>query len=179
MKLLSERLNWALDRAGKIPAELARMCRSSDAAVSNWLSDTNGMSAQKARLAGAFLGVNPYWLETGEGEPLGSASEAEGQVPRDELTDGIIEALRRLPPAKRQRVADFVAGVEAGLLKEAAESSRATSAPKAAKPKNVTGSTKDPFLQHQPDPSVNKMYRGVKDATEGKRPAKSRRTTGH
>lgn len=52
-----------------IPADLSRAGRVSSAAVTYWLSNTSGMSAAKARLIGAFLDVNPYWLETGLGSP--------------------------------------------------------------------------------------------------------------
>lgn len=74
MNLLSERLTWALERARErgrvvVPADLARAAKVSNATVNYWLNDINGMSAAKARLAGAFLDVNPYWLETGNGAP--------------------------------------------------------------------------------------------------------------
>lgn len=51
-----------------IPADVAKAAEASNTTVNYWLHDVNGMSAAKARLAGDYLGVNPLWLETGDGE---------------------------------------------------------------------------------------------------------------
>lgn len=73
MRLLSERLKWAMAEASKRngyevkAADVARAANSSAASVNYWLTDANGIGGAKARLVGAFLGVNPLWLETGEG----------------------------------------------------------------------------------------------------------------
>jgi phage repressor protein C with HTH and peptisase S24 domain len=86
MNLLSERLKAAMERHGQargsdvIPAEVARAANVSATTLNYWLNDVNGISAARARLVGSFLGVNPYWLETGQGqmyEPL-------HEVPKDE-----------------------------------------------------------------------------------------------
>jgi transcriptional regulator with XRE-family HTH domain len=75
MKLLSERLKWAMrqkserDRYEIRPADMARSAGVSDATVSNWLKDVFGIKAKNARLLADYLGVNAHWLETGEGEP--------------------------------------------------------------------------------------------------------------
>lgn len=74
MNLLSERLTWAIERARErgrimVPADIARAAKVSNATLNYWLNNVNGMSAAKARLVGAYLDVNPYWLETGSGHP--------------------------------------------------------------------------------------------------------------
>lgn len=77
MKLLSERLKAAMERHGQvrgsevIPAEVARAANVSATTLNYWLNDVNGISAAKARLVSDFLGVDPYWLETGEGAMTG------------------------------------------------------------------------------------------------------------
>lgn len=77
MNLLSERLRWAIaqesKRRGGGPirnTQLARAAQTSPQSVGNWLTDANGIAAPKARLLGEYLHVDPYWLETGEGEPV-------------------------------------------------------------------------------------------------------------
>lgn len=73
MKLLSERLKWAMAEASKRmgsevkAADVARAASSSPASVNYWLTDANGIGAAKARLVGDFLGVDSLWLETGKG----------------------------------------------------------------------------------------------------------------
>jgi transcriptional regulator with XRE-family HTH domain len=75
MKLLSERLKWAMQQKSErdgfevLPADIARAANASSTSASYWLSDTFGISAAKARKVAEYLGVNPYWLETGTGEP--------------------------------------------------------------------------------------------------------------
>lgn len=75
LTLLSNRLKWAMDEESKRrghevkPADLARAAGTSAASVTHWLSDANGIGAAKARLLGAYLNVDPLWLETGEGAP--------------------------------------------------------------------------------------------------------------
>ena len=75
MNLLSERLKWAMDKKTErdgtevIAADLARAAKVSETSCSYWLAGSNGMSAAKARLVAAFLGVDPIWLETGKGSP--------------------------------------------------------------------------------------------------------------
>jgi len=74
MKLLSERLAWAIEqertrRKGKkvTKAELARVAGVSDTAVGLWLKGDNGIDAPRARPLAEYLRVDPLWLETGEG----------------------------------------------------------------------------------------------------------------
>ncbi len=75
MNLLSERLRWCIaekqirDDRRIYGAELAKIAGVSRAAVSKWLNDENGINAIQARLLGDFFGVDPIWLETGEGKP--------------------------------------------------------------------------------------------------------------
>lgn len=48
-------------------ADIARAANTSNASVAYWLTDANGIGAAKARLVGSYLGVDPLWLETGNG----------------------------------------------------------------------------------------------------------------
>ena len=76
MKLLSDRLKWAMsekskrDGADVIPADIARAAKASEAAVNYWLNDNNGIGGAKARLLGAYLNVDPVWLEDGSGTAI-------------------------------------------------------------------------------------------------------------
>jgi phage repressor protein C with HTH and peptisase S24 domain len=86
MNLLSERIKLAIqlkegrDGSEVIQADLARAAGSSDASVNYWLSDTNGISAKKARLLASYLGVDSMWLETGKGTP---------EIKDDAVTDAL------------------------------------------------------------------------------------------
>lgn len=51
-------------------ASMADACNVSSAAVSRWKSDENGIDGKYARLLAAFLDVDAYWLETGNGAML-------------------------------------------------------------------------------------------------------------
>lgn len=65
---IAERLNEALKDAAKKPADLARACSISAAAVSEWLSgQTKGLKPANLSAAAQFLGVQTDWLATGEG----------------------------------------------------------------------------------------------------------------
>jgi phage repressor protein C with HTH and peptisase S24 domain len=76
--LLSERLRWAIERklAGspdlkKIPqSQIAKAAGVSPSAAGYWFADANGINAEQARKVGDFLGVDPIWLEKGEGSAL-------------------------------------------------------------------------------------------------------------
>ena len=107
MKLLSERLSWAMDqerarRGGKrvTKAELARVAGVSDTAVGFWLKDDNGMAAPVARKIGPYLGVDAEWLETGRGKAVPSA--------QPESTGGPVNRLRR------QAALPLISWVQAG-----------------------------------------------------------------
>ena len=63
------------------PADIARAAGVSSATATYWFKDVNGMSAAKARLVGAFLDVEPLWLETGAGHPEASRLEREFNNP--------------------------------------------------------------------------------------------------
>lgn len=75
--MLSERLNWAVEEKLKrdpgikkiTQRAIANVAGLSPSAVGYWFADKNGIDAEPARKVGAFLGVNPVWLEKGEGEP--------------------------------------------------------------------------------------------------------------
>lgn len=88
MKLLSERLAWAIERErtrrnGKkvTKAELARAAGVSDTAVGNWLKGDNGIDAPKARPLAEYLRVDPLWLELGQGIPTGQTDRPAGRAP--------------------------------------------------------------------------------------------------
>lgn len=86
-KLLGDRLEWAKSeketRDGREYswADLARACHTptkkvSTAAMSNWKNNSNGINAEHARPLAMFLGVDPIWLETGNGSPVLSQKSA-------------------------------------------------------------------------------------------------------
>jgi phage repressor protein C with HTH and peptisase S24 domain len=64
----SERLSWALKRAGKNASDLARALDISRNAVSQWKNAKNGPSQDSLSRAAKFLRVNVHWLSTGEGQ---------------------------------------------------------------------------------------------------------------
>jgi phage repressor protein C with HTH and peptisase S24 domain len=72
---LAERFKWAIERKAQkdgrkvYAADVMRATGVSRTSVSFWLSGENGIDAENARKAAAFLDVNPVWLETGEGTP--------------------------------------------------------------------------------------------------------------
>lgn len=74
-KLLSERLRWAIDKKLASDTGLKKITQSqvakaagvSPTAAGYWFADANGINAEQARRVGEFLGVDPVWLESGEG----------------------------------------------------------------------------------------------------------------
>jgi len=95
--LLSKRLEWCIaekqhrDNRRIYGAELASVADVSRAAVSNWMKDVNGISANQARLLGEFFNVDPIWLETGEGKPDVKKTKhiASEEIDLDDGTDQI------------------------------------------------------------------------------------------
>lgn len=76
-------------------AQLARAAQVSSTSVGLWLTDANGIAAPKARLLGDYLHVDPYWLETGEGdpEPSGQAAAKPSVIaydPEDGIPDDVV-----------------------------------------------------------------------------------------
>lgn len=71
MKLLSERLQAALDRNPRLSqAGLHRATGASTASVSNWFTGKSlSMKAANLRTAASYLGCSQHWLETGLGDP--------------------------------------------------------------------------------------------------------------
>jgi len=119
--LLSERLNWAVEQKLKTDpslkkitqVSLARVADLSGAAVSNWFSDKNGIDAEPARRLGAFLGVDPLWLESGKGDPIQKqgSRHAESTSSEDlhhaDISDLALEVARafdRLPDGEKPAV---------------------------------------------------------------------------
>jgi phage repressor protein C with HTH and peptisase S24 domain len=93
--LLSNRLEWCVTEKQQredrriYNAELARIAGVSRTAVTNWMQNTNGMDATYARPLSEFFGVNPLWLETGQGSPetIKKAKKSHGSDEID-LDDG-------------------------------------------------------------------------------------------
>lgn len=75
--LLSERLNWAIARKLQSDPSLKKITKKAIAeaagvsppAAGYWFTDQNGIDSDPARSLAVFLGVNPVWLEKGEGDP--------------------------------------------------------------------------------------------------------------
>lgn len=86
-KLLSERLKWAVEQRLKGTPPVSRITKGklaleagvSPPAVGYWFSDTNGIQAPAARKLAAYLGVDPVWLEKGEGSPEVAAPTADAE----------------------------------------------------------------------------------------------------
>jgi transcriptional regulator with XRE-family HTH domain len=110
MSTFAERLALALTAKGCSRTDLARALRSSKGtmgisatAVSLLLSgDSKSMTAENAARAAKLLGVDLYWLCTGEGSMLSAAP------PAGLLTDELLRALAVADPA-RQRQAENAA----------------------------------------------------------------------
>lgn len=118
MKLLSDRLKWAMSEESKRqgreirPADLARAANSSATSVNYWLTDTNGIGASKARLLGEYLHVDALWLETGDG--LAAPAPAQTQkaaAPAPQSDDPF------LAPAAHIRIGDEPETVPVRLVK--------------------------------------------------------------
>lgn len=74
---LADRVDRALTRADKKPAQLAEACDISPAAVSDWLNGkTKNLKGANLYAAARFLDVNAEWLATGHG-PMTNSSIAE------------------------------------------------------------------------------------------------------
>lgn len=69
MELFTQRLSWALTRAGKNASDLGRALQVSRNAVSQWLNGKSGPSQESMAGAAKFLRVNVHWLATGDGQP--------------------------------------------------------------------------------------------------------------
>lgn len=93
--LLSERLKWAVERRLEASPTITRITKGklaleaevSPPAVGYWFSDTNGIQAPAARKLAAFLGVDPVWLEKGEGSPDISAPKPDSDYKPIEADD--------------------------------------------------------------------------------------------
>ena len=98
LNLLSERLNWAIKQRLEGEPSLKRITQNKLASVAGvspsaagyWFANKNGIDATQARRIGAFLGVSPTWLETGEGDPFPDKQESPGN---DFVRASEIEAL--------------------------------------------------------------------------------------
>lgn len=68
MKTLQERLAWARSRAGRSQEEVAEFIGIKQSSYSDLERGKTQRSKYTAEIA-HFLGVNAYWLATGEGDP--------------------------------------------------------------------------------------------------------------
>lgn len=75
-----------MDPEGKkiTQAQIAKIAGVSPTAAGYWFADTNGINAEQARPVAEYLGVDPLWLETGDGQAL--------------TTDAVLESI---PGSKR------------------------------------------------------------------------------
>lgn len=103
-KLLSERLNWAIEQKAQrdgvkkiTQAAIAKASGKSPAAVGYWFADTNGMDADNARKVGEFLGVDPVWLETGDGDPRRLAPREQKSEPMETIPIHVISQDDQVP----------------------------------------------------------------------------------
>lgn len=126
MTTLAERVRFALNNAGMSQAELARACRVSSPAVSDWLSGkTMTLKARTVLAAATALCVDPRWLESGRGTPFGSGNisapprpivdvDAEHAQPPDSPTKtvaGLLGTLRERIDQQPQPVRDAIASL--------------------------------------------------------------------
>lgn len=118
MKLLSERLKWAMSEESKRqgreirPADLARAANSSATSVNYWLTDTNGIGASKARLLGEYLHVDSLWLETGDGQAAPAQTQTKKTAAPAPQSDDPF-----LTPAAHIRIGDEPETVPVRLVK--------------------------------------------------------------
>jgi phage repressor protein C with HTH and peptisase S24 domain len=118
MKLLSERLKWAMSEESKRqgreirPADLARAANSSATSVNYWLTDTNGIGASKARLLGEYLHVDSLWLETGDGQAAPTQTQTKKTAAPAPQSDDPF-----LTPAAHIRIGDEPETVPVRLVK--------------------------------------------------------------
>ena len=95
MSTLADRLRLALEKAEKIPAELARACDVTEGAVSQWLSGgTKKLKSATAIRAANFLNVNILWLTEERGQMFAPISMSA------EITEGEDEAFASIKRVK-------------------------------------------------------------------------------
>jgi transcriptional regulator with XRE-family HTH domain len=119
--LLSQRLDYGMrlraERTGETvsAADCARAAGVSPAAVSLWRKDENQISSTYARKLADYFGVDPVWLETGNGYPereknLRASLESE-RATADQLTT-LIKHFYSATPYGRDQLLDAAASVE-------------------------------------------------------------------
>lgn len=118
----ADRLDRALKNRGCSRADLARVLRSpkgtlgvSESAIGQLLDGkSKAMTAENCALASRFLGVDQYWLATGDGpmQPMPTATQltasgtASPYLIASEVLDHLADVLARVPPHMRAAFAD-------------------------------------------------------------------------
>ena len=120
-----ERLATSLKHSGKSRAQLAKVLRSpsgelgiSTSAVGQVINGgSNAMTAENTLRASRFLGVDAYWLATGDGQMLSALPQADhiAVPPNTWLTDSDVldrfcSLLERVPESLRTSFADVLSG---------------------------------------------------------------------
>lgn len=121
LTLLSERIDYGMrlraERTGEscTAADCARAASVSPAAVSLWRKNENQISSVYARRLADFFGVDPVWLETGNGYPereknLRASIENE-RATADQLTT-LIKHFYGASQVGRDQLLDFAASID-------------------------------------------------------------------
>lgn len=118
LTLLSERIDFGMrlraERTGESvnAADCARAAGVSPAAVSLWRKDENQISSVYARRLAEYFGVDPVWLETGNGYPERDknvrASLENERATADQLT-ALIRHFYAASQVGRDQLLDFAA----------------------------------------------------------------------
>lgn len=117
MSTYGSRLQAALERKKASKTDLAKAIGRTPQAVGQVINGTTkALTAENNSLAAIYLGVNPHWLATGEGEMLpadGRSAEAANVAPAQPAGLGATlanlgELLSRTSPQTRAAVADLL-----------------------------------------------------------------------
>lgn len=116
---LSDRLEWAKTQkearlGSTVPwADLARASGASEAAVSRWRKNLNGIDSRYARKLAHFLGVDPVWLETGKGKPhQDEPSVRDREAALEVQLSKLIAHFFAATPYAREQLLDFASTLE-------------------------------------------------------------------